>query len=75
MTEIKLITFGKYAGYTYEKLMDKDINYCKFIHTCPENNKTKEFKEYLSIHLEPKLKELALKKLNKQMKVVDQIKT
>jgi len=69
MTENKLITFGKYAGYSYENLMDKDINYCKFINQCPENPKTKLFKEFLSTNLEPKLKEIELRKLNKNMKI------
>lgn len=46
------ITFGKYAGYTFEGLLKKDINYCKFIHACPVNDKTKDFKEFLTANLE-----------------------
>lgn len=69
MTENKIITFGKYSGYNYNDLMEKDINYCKFIHGCPPNDKTKDFKEYLNEHLEGKIKERNLKYLNKSLKM------
>ena len=52
----QLILFGKYHGLTYQQLIDKDINYCKFIARCPANQKTEDFKHFLDKNLETILK-------------------
>ena len=64
-----LLTFGKYAGLEDELILTRDINYCKYIHECPINDKTKIFKEWLNnniqrgIEISNKKKQEALNKL------------
>lgn len=72
--EHSIINFGRYKGYTFQQLLEYDLNYCKFIHKCIVNPQTKDFKDWLSLNnnLENQLKkkqqeknDLAMKKLNK----------
>jgi hypothetical protein len=65
-----LITFGKYSGLSYEALLDKDINYCKFIDSCPPNAKTKHFKEYLSTNLQTYLIKIQQDQIKKQLEKI-----
>ena len=62
-----LITFGKYAGITYQELLKKDINYCKFIDSCPVNDKTKDFKEFLSSNLQAFITKTEHEKIQKKL--------
>ena len=57
------ITFGKYAGYSYHQLLERDIQYCKFIDTCPANAKTQDFKEFLTNNLAKYIHDLDQKAL------------
>lgn len=78
MSDNKIILFGKYQGLTYKQVLIKDINYCKFIHQCPSNDKTAEFKEYLVLNLEKQLTENAKKKIDKvilEQSLVNPLKT
>lgn len=64
-----LITFGKHSGMDYEIILNKDISYCEFIHRCPENDKTKEFKDWLSLNIERGIKNAQDKKLESLRKL------
>ncbi len=52
MSSTNIISFGKYKGKTFQELLEHDINYCKFINRCPENNAIESFKQFLDEKLE-----------------------
>lgn len=47
----QIINFGRNLGATFEQCLMKDLPYCQFIDRCPENDKIKEFKDWLKVNL------------------------
>lgn len=62
-----IVNFGKYSGYTFQQLLERDIQYCKFIHSCPENGKTKEFKDFLVANLDKFIQQKDQEALKKKL--------
>lgn len=63
----EIISFGKYKGKTFQELLSHDINYCKFIHKCPENAAITSFKLYLDQQLEKHIEQKDIEALKKTL--------
>lgn len=70
LPETKLIT-GKYAGHTYQYVIEHDINYCKFLKSLP--NVREPFQEFLLFLNDNLDKQLKLNDEKRIKKILDRI--
>lgn len=67
--ENQVILFGKYQGISFQELIEKDLNYCKFLLTFKyTNSKNEDLIKYLREREDIINKEILKKKLEQVQK-------
>jgi hypothetical protein len=65
-----VLTFGKYRGYNFKQLLDKDVPYCEYIMRSPENERIEELQKYLFLKFPKKKKQMLQLQVDKLLQEI-----